>query len=60
VNNPEESGRLAHAALPTVKGAVVTSVDRNLKPYTGPFSLDSAKVARSIVVLQQAGLAKAG
>jgi hypothetical protein len=46
--------------LPTVKGAVVTAIDKKLKPYVGPFALDPAKVARGIGVLQKAKLAKAG
>lgn len=60
VDQPEEAGRLVQQQLPTVKGAVVTAIDKNLKPYVGPFSLDPAKVARGITVLQKAGLAKAG
>jgi NitT/TauT family transport system substrate-binding protein len=60
VDQPEEAGRLVQQQLPTVKSAVVTAIDKNLKPYVGPFSLDPAKVARGIAVLQAAGLAKAG
>lgn len=60
VDQPEEAGRLVQQQLPTVKGAVVTAVDRKLKPYVGPFSMEQAKVARGITVLQGAGLAKAG
>lgn len=60
VDQPEEAGRLVQQQLPTVKGAVVTAVNKKLKPYVGPFSLDPAKVARGIAVLRGAGLAKAG
>ncbi len=60
VDQPEEAGRLVQQQLPTVKGAVVTAIDKKLKPYVGPFSLDPAKVTRGITVLRAAGLAKAG
>ena len=52
VDQPEEAGRLVQQQLPTVKGAVVTAVNKKLKPYVGPFSLDPAKVARGIAVLR--------
>lgn len=60
VDNPEEAGKLVQAQLPTVKGAVVAKVDARLKQYVGPFALSREKVTRSIAVLQNAGLAKAG
>ena len=60
VDQPEEAGRLVQKQLPTVKGTVVTVIDKKLKPYVGPFSFDPVKVARGIGVLQRSGLAKAG
>jgi NitT/TauT family transport system substrate-binding protein len=60
VDNPEESGKLVQAQLPTVKGAVVAKINTRLKEFVGSFAFDHDKVARSIAVLQGAGLAKAG
>ena len=60
VDNPEESGKVVQSQLPTVKGAVVATINARLKQFVGSAAFDHDKVVRSIAVLQAAGLAKAG
>jgi NitT/TauT family transport system substrate-binding protein len=63
INHPDEAGQIVHAATPAIDANVATAELRLMAPYVQGAAIggmDESRVARSIAVLQSAGLIPAG
>jgi NitT/TauT family transport system substrate-binding protein len=60
VDNPDDAGRLVHAALPANDPAITAQTMALMKPYVSSGGLTETRVMRGIAVLETAGLARAG
>jgi NitT/TauT family transport system substrate-binding protein len=60
VDNPEQAGKLMHAAVSTADPGITADTMALMKPYINGGGLTEARVMRGIAVLESAGLAGAG
>lgn len=60
VDNPTDAGALVHAAIPTVNADTMKTTMELMAPSTTSPQFEAGRVARSLALLQQAGLAPSG